>query len=303
MQKRSNLYIFGFAGVVTVFASIVLSLAATALKPMQQLNVRLDVVRNILSVAGYDASKIHDMKPDQVLEIYRKEFQVLLLDKNNEPASREDLESALSALGYKGEDLAGFETFEVLQIFQSKLPLLARKDGKKLEEFDPGYKMVYLYKPTGSIEAYIIPISGNGLWDMIYGYLALNTDLNTVKGIRFYSHGETPGLGGEIEKPWFTGQFEGKQILDADGSLVSVRIEKGKAAIKHPGEDIIHYVDGISGATITGKAVTKFLHSDLEKYEPYFQKIRGSASSTKEEPAQGVEGMINETLKQGGGML
>ena len=296
MQKRSNLYIFGFATLVTVFASIVLSLAATALKPMQELNARLDVVKNILSVAGYESDRLNHMKPDEMLEIYRKQFEVHLLNRANKPAKRGDLTGELKKLGYSDEDLEKRETFEILQMFNSKIPLLARRAKMKAAEYDPGYKLVYVYKPEKAVEGYIVPISGNGLWGMIYGYFALEPDLKTVKGIRFYNHQETPGLGGEIEKPWFTSQFPGKQILDEKGNLVSVTIEKGKAAVKHPPEELPYYVDGISGATITGKSVNKFLKADLEKYEPYFSTLRAEDAQTHESdsPAPAADGNEGE---------
>src|SRR5690606_15537168 len=133
------------------------------------------------------------------------------------------------------------------------------------------------FKDGDEIKAYIVPIAGNGLWGMMYGYIALKPDLLTVEGIRFYRHQETPGLGGEAEKPWFTSQWEGKKILDEQGRFRSVAVAKGPAANSHPNE-LEHYVDGMSGATITGNGITTFVSSDLKKYEPYFQSIRNNAN-------------------------
>ena len=109
---------------------------------------------------------------------------------------------------------------------------------------------------------------------MIFGYIALQPDLVTVKDIRFYKHQETPGLGGEISTPWFTDQFKGKKILDEDGTYRSVGVVKGKVSDIHPNEPE-HYVDGISGGTITGRGVTDFLFEDLKRYNKYFETIRG----------------------------
>ena len=116
-----------------------------------------------------------------------------------------------------------------------------------------------------------MPVSGKGLWSTIYGYLALQTDLSTISGITFYKHGETPGLGGEIEKEWFTNNFKGKKIRDDNGVLTSVKVVKGKVIAGNPKE--IHEVDGISGATLTGRGVANFLKVELKKYEPFFAKI------------------------------
>jgi Na+-transporting NADH:ubiquinone oxidoreductase subunit C len=115
-------------------------------------------------------------------------------------------------------------------------------------------------------ETTIIPISGKGLWSTLFGYFALDSDFNTVKGITFYDHKETPGLGGEVDKGWFQNNFIGKKIKDDKGNLVSVQVVKGKSG------NNIHGVDGISGATITSRGVTDFLLRDLKKYAPYFNK-------------------------------
>ena len=87
-----------------------------------------------------------------------------------------------------------------------------------------------------------------------------------MKGITFYNHGETPGLGAEIEKDWFQNNFLGKKIKDLSGKLVSIEVVKGKSG------DNIHAVDGISGATITSRGVTDLLKHDLEKYSVYLNK-------------------------------
>lgn len=132
-----------------------------------------------------------------------------------------------------------------------------------------GAHVVYEWNDASG-KRYAIPTSGKGLWSTLYGYLALDADLNTVLGITFYKHGETPGLGGEVEKDWFQTQFKGKKIYDAD-KLVSIKVLKGKAS-----DSDAHAVSGISGATMTGNGVNTFLKKDLEAYQPYFKKIRGS---------------------------
>ena len=98
-----------------------------------------------------------------------------------------------------------------------------------------------------------------------------------MKGIRFYKHGETPGLGGEVEKDWFTNNFVGKKITDKNGLLVSIQSVKGQVDSSSP--DSYHQVDGISGATMTTKGLNEFLMNDLKKYDSYFQKIRMGSKS------------------------
>ena len=100
----------------------------------------------------------------------------------------------------------------------------------------------------------------------MFGFIAIGEDGNTVKGITFYKHGETPGLGGEVEKEWFQENFVGKKIYNLDKKLVSVKVVKGKASDVLIGNDLEHGVDGISGATVTSNGVTKFLRSYLKKH-------------------------------------
>jgi Na+-transporting NADH:ubiquinone oxidoreductase subunit C len=124
--------------------------------------------------------------------------------------------------------------------------------------------------------AYVLPISGKGLWSTIYGYIALDVDGATVRGITFYKHGETPGLGGEIEKEWFKSNFEGKRIFDEEGNLVSITVVKGKVEELIPESEAYHYVDGISGSTLTGRGINEFLEEDLGKYEPFLKKVKNA---------------------------
>ncbi len=279
MQQRGNVYIFSFALIVTLVASVFLSAAASVLKPYQELNARLDVLKNILSVAGYTPEEIQKMSGKQTIALFSDEFEVLILDRNNSPVERSTINHELEKIGYTDDVLNNLLAFELVDTFQSKLSLLARASKKSKDEYDPGYKLLFRHVPGKELKSYILPISGKGLWGMIYGYVALQKDLETISGVRFYKHQETPGLGGEIEKPWFTEQFEGKKILDTSGNFSSVSIAKGSASVKYEGEELTHYVDGISGATITGKSVNKFMKSDLQKFEPYFQKLRTGSDS------------------------
>jgi Na+-transporting NADH:ubiquinone oxidoreductase subunit C len=127
---------------------------------------------------------------------------------------------------------------------------------------------IYLYMEDDKIQAYIIPIESQGLWGKIHGYMALENDGSTVKGFTVYQHSETPGLGGEIEKKWFQQNFEGKKIVDQGGNFVAVQIAKGNVEKQIPDEKQPHYVDGISGATLTGKYLSKGLEKTLSRYEP-----------------------------------
>jgi len=121
--------------------------------------------------------------------------------------------------------------------------------------------------------SYVLPISGKGLWSTIYGYLALGEDAATVRGVTFYKHGETPGLGGECENPEWCAKWVGKSILDDSKKLVGVIVKKG-AVDPTIADDKRHKVDGLSGATITCNGITKFVKSDLTAFEKYLASVR-----------------------------
>jgi Na+-transporting NADH:ubiquinone oxidoreductase subunit C len=133
---------------------------------------------------------------------------------------------------------------------------------------------VYVYLKGEQIQSYIIPINSRGLWGRIYGYLAIENDGSTIAGFTVYKHSETPGLGGEIEKDWFQKNWVGKKIIDRSGDFVSVSIAKGETEAVVPPEKRSHYVDGISGATLTGKYLSAGIKETLENYEPVSVKFR-----------------------------
>jgi Na+-transporting NADH:ubiquinone oxidoreductase subunit C len=146
-----------------------------------------------------------------------------------------------------------------------------------IEKEMPGLKIlpIYLYiKSDSSIESYIIPIDTKGLWGKIHGYLSLKTDGSTINRFTVYKHAETPGLGGEIEKNWFQNNFAGKKIVNREGLFVSLAISKGKAQDSIPEASRTNFVDGISGATLTGKFLTQGLKETLAAYEPISIRFR-----------------------------
>ena len=146
-------------------------------------------------------------------------------------------------------------------------------DPAKIED-DPALPL-YLYEREGRILAYIVPIETSGVWGPIQGYLAIEDDGSTIQGFTITQHSETPGLGGEIERRWFQENFEGKQIVDKYGNFVSIRVARGEVERLVPEEDRPHYVDGISGATLTGEKISEGLRRILHQYEPVSIRFRG----------------------------
>ena len=134
--------------------------------------------------------------------------------------------------------------------------------------------VVYHLLEKGKLKILVLPIEGKGLWSTLYGYIALDADLNTVRGITFYEHGETPGLGGEVDNPSWKALWPGRTIHGEDGEI-AIRVVKGRAGSV---EDAPHEVDGLSGATLTSNGVTYTLQFWLgeEGFGPFLrQNTRG----------------------------
>ncbi len=241
-MRQSNLYTIVFIIITSLVAALILSVSSAVLKERQERNAELDVKKNILYAV--DLLK-KDSDPEKLYKDYIRSSVVnsagKVLEKSS-PAEKINFERELEK---QPED-------REYPVFMS----INDKDGK--------------------VSAYCIPIVGKGLWSTLYGYLALETDLKTIKGISFYKHAETPGLGGEIENPEFQRNFYGKKILSESGEFVSVTVLKGKTRPNSP--TLIHEVDGISGATLTSNGVNKLLRNCLTIYEPYFKTIRSKTA-------------------------
>ncbi|MDP2646294.1 MAG: FMN-binding protein [Desulfobacterales bacterium] len=153
------------------------------------------------------------------------------------------------------------------------------------DKISPRDLPVYIFMKQDVVESYIVPVNTQGLWGKIHGYLAVKADGATVAGFSVYKHSETPGLGGEIESNWFQKNFIGKKIVDQQGKFVSVSVVKGTVQSQVPLEKQANYVDGISGASLTGKYLTAGLADILRGYEPV--AIRFRQNRFKIEPAAG----------------
>lgn len=171
----------------------------------------------------------------------------------------------LKAAGLVGEKKPGKP--RINELYDSHIrEVMVDPQGKIIETFAPNALHLYFIRDDDTITGYILPISTRGLWGKIHGYLAFENDGQTVSGFSVFNHSETPGLGGEIESNWFRKNFQGKKILNSENQFVSVGIAKGE--VKNMPEDLQdHYVDGISGATLTGKYLSEGIKQTLEKYD------------------------------------
>ena len=234
MARESLIKTYVVALSLAVCCSLLVSGAAVGLRPLQEENKVRDRKKNILVVAGlYD-------EETEVAEAFRQ-IEVRIID----------IESG----EFVGEDQFDPESFD--QRAAAKDPKLSvtipvEKDlagiGRRAK-----YAPVYLVKKDDKLDQVILPFEGKGLWSTMYGFLALGDDLNTVRGITFYEHAETPGLGGEIDNPQWKAKWTGKKLYDDQGTL-KLEVVKGAAAQSGPGAE--HQVDGISGATLTANGVS-----------------------------------------------
>ncbi|MDX1700499.1 MAG: Na(+)-translocating NADH-quinone reductase subunit C, partial [Melioribacteraceae bacterium] len=135
----------------------------------------------------------------------------------------------------------------------------------------PNYMVIYEVIQEGKIDKYILPIYGKGLWSTLYGFIALDKDLKTIKGLTFYEHGETPGLGGEVDNPRWKNQWKGKQAFDEEGNI-TIEVIKGIVDRSSPKSN--YQIDGLSGSTITTRGVDNLVKFWLgeQGYGPFFAK-------------------------------
>jgi Na+-transporting NADH:ubiquinone oxidoreductase subunit C len=240
-MRKSDSFTVMFAALVCLVCSLLLALTTAGLKPRQDAAIELDRKFNILKAFQVPVVDARNQKipAAETLRLYKQHVREVVVD-------------AASGALVEGQTPATVEASRLAKY--ELLPL-------------------FLWEENGAVSRYAFPIAGKGLWSTIYGYLALDRDLATVLGITFYKDGETPGLGGEINQPWFQEQFKGKVVFK-DGRPQKLEIVKGLVKDKYPdGSD--RAVDGISGATLTGKGMNDFINRDLARYEPYFKTIRG----------------------------
>lgn len=238
-MQQSNTYIIVFSVVLTIILGLLLSGTSQVLGPLQQEAIALDKKKQILG-AVISAEEIEAMSPQQINEFYANRISGTVVDIN-------------------GKEISGVEAEKVE----------VAKDYKKAA--DQRQYPVFLFHAEGNpeaVESYIFPLYGAGLWDAIWGYLALETDMNTIGGITLAHAGETPGLGARITEGGVQARFVGKKIFDESGTLVAVEMQKGEGK-DYSSEE--HKVDGMSGATITANGVNNMLKAYLGSYEAYIK--------------------------------
>lgn len=237
MEKTGYIVLFTLG--MTVLVALLLSALFYGTKDQVAINEDVFNKRSVLSaISDHVGTDVDDLSDEEVLGIFNKQIEQVVLDMD-------------------GNVLDG--------IMAEKVDMAKEKKKPEADRQLP----LYVYNKEGGEKFYVVSVRGSGLWDEIWGCLAIGSDFSTVAGASFDHKGETPGLGAEIkDNPTFSEQFKGRKIYDASGNYTSVRVRKGGA------KDKTHEVDGISGATVTADGVAEMLYRGIRYYEPYFNKLK-----------------------------
>jgi len=250
-----------FAVAVCLVCSVLVSGAAVALKPVQKANRVLDQKKNVLIAAGVLEEGATTDAAGRGVEALFADFETRVVDlRTGEYADDIDAQS--------------FDQLRSAADPSRSTALATGEDPATIKRLEH-YGLVYLKRDSaGTVETAVLPIRGYGLWGTLYGYLALDSDLETVAGIGFYQHQETPGLGGEVENPRWKSQWAGLRLFD-DAGAPAVALVKGKAP---EGSDArSHQVDALSGATMTSRGVQNLVNFWVgdRGYGAWLENMRG----------------------------
>lgn len=240
-DRRKILFV---AVALCLVCSLLVSVAAVALRPLQQANALFDLRRNLLVAAGLAAP---DASPEAVRSAF-EQVEVRLVDLRTGAFSEEHDPVQFDARAASNDpSLSGVipSASDVARI-------------RRRSHFSP----VYLIQGKDALQQVILPVHGYGLWSTMYGFVALGPDLRTITGLRFYEHAETAGLGAEIDNPDWLARWPGTTAID-DGGAPIVEVVKGKVSSTGDGER--SQVDGLAGATLTADGVEALLHYWLGK--------------------------------------
>ena len=228
---------------LSLACSVVVSLAAVSLKPLQEQNIVLDVQKNILSISGL-AENAGALSVDEISDLY-KNVQPRLVDLK----TGKYVEAS-------AKDIADFDQREAAKEPATSRSLSGAEDIASINRLENVAK-VYLIEKDGKTESIMLPVHGYGLWSTMYGFLALDVnDLETVVGFGFYDQAETPGLGGEIDNPIWKARWPGKKVFDAKGD-VALHVIKGAVDPANPNANT--QIDGLAGATLTANGVSNLI--------------------------------------------
>ncbi len=245
----------GFAALVCVVCSIFVASAAVMLRDRQEENRVLDLRSKVLLVSDL-AEPGEKLPRDVVNERFEENLTALVINlETGEPA--DDI------------DVLTFDQRAATQ--DPSQSEVAPTNPAKVTRV-PDHALIYQKIVDGEVDRLVLPVHGYGLWSTMYGFIALSGDLETIEGITFYEHGETAGLGGEVDNPRWLARWPGRKAFDENWD-VEIEVLKGAAG---PVETDPYRVDGLAGATLTSRGVTNLLHFWLGEngFGPYLERYR-----------------------------
>lgn len=236
-----------------IVCSVIVSAAVVMLKPVQEVNKTLDRKRNILAAAGM-------LVEDQSVEEQFSRVQTRVVDLRTGKFADEAV------------DPDKYDQRRAAKDPQSSDVLTDEQDLAKISRREQFALVYFVQDSQGEIEKIILPIRGYGLWSTLYGFIALESDANTVVGVGFYEHGETPGLGGEVDNPRWKAFWPGKQVY-RDGE---VQIGLIKGSVDPDSVNAAWQVDGLAGATLTARGVTNLVQFWLGEngFKPFLNNLQ-----------------------------
>ncbi len=253
---HSTGYTLRFIIILTAVVALVLTALREFTKEQSDKNEAVfnkkEILKAIASKLGPDGGPavVKDFDDQTVEQIFDSKIKQLVIKNNGDVVEKD----AIMAAGYKGGQATDVDM---------------AKEKKKSE--DDRMFPLFIYG-EGKDAIYIMNVRGSGLWDEIWGNIAVKSDLSTIVGVSFDHKGETPGLGAEIkDNPAFPRSFTNKRLFNDAGEFTSVIVRKGGARDKN------HEVDGISGATVTADGVTEMIARCINYYQPYFEKQKASS--------------------------
>jgi len=275
MQQRDSLgYTLSVAAILCVVCSLAVSTAAVTLRDRQDANVKLDQQKNILDATGLAIGEYG---------VQANELSLSEIDKLNKYISSR-LVNLKTGEYASDQDVDNYSLVEAAADPETSIPIVDPK-------FNPGeprrpktMQVYFVKKPnTDRILQVVLPVYGKGLWGTLYGYLALKSDLETIQGLTFYQHKETPGLGGEVDNPRWKALWDGRKLYGEDGNP-KAEVIKGPAP-----KDNAYAVDGLSGATITSRGVTNLIRywASDDGYGEFLKKLKVEIDKEKSSSNEG----------------
>jgi Na+-transporting NADH:ubiquinone oxidoreductase subunit C len=257
MSRDTTGKTIGVALTLAIACSVLVASAAVGLRPQQEANKLREKRKNILEATGlYDPSK-------PVAEQFEQAEPKIVDLRTGEyvPESKVDPDS--------------FEQLAAAKDPSTSIDIPSEEDIAKIGRRE-NYALVYLIRKEGKLDQIVLPIRGKGLWSTMFGYIALDADTRTIRGVTFYEQGETAGLGGEVSNPLWNAKWEGKTARDESGAVV-FRLSRTGVTPGTPGAD--HMVDALSGATLTSNGVNNLMHYWLgeQGFGPFLDRIRKGA--------------------------